>query len=59
VVIGGGNVNKMDKLPPGCRPGDNTHAFRGGFLLWEEAGRRKPHKTVQKIIRTATKGRRF
>jgi polyphosphate glucokinase len=34
VVIGGGNVNKMDKMPPGCRPGDNAHAFRGGFLLW-------------------------
>jgi polyphosphate glucokinase len=34
VVIGGGNVNKMDRMPPGCRAGDNAHAFRGGFLLW-------------------------
>jgi polyphosphate glucokinase len=34
VVIGGGNVNKMDKMPPGCRAGDNALAFRGGFLLW-------------------------
>jgi polyphosphate glucokinase len=34
VVIGGGNVNKMDKMPPGCRAGNNAHAFRGGFLLW-------------------------
>jgi predicted NBD/HSP70 family sugar kinase len=42
VVIGGGNVNKLDKLPPGCRPGDNTHAFRGGFLLWQKAGKGKP-----------------
>jgi polyphosphate glucokinase len=36
VVIGGGNVNKLDRLPPGCRPGDNALAFRGGFLLWEK-----------------------
>jgi polyphosphate glucokinase len=36
VVIGGGNVNKLDKLPPGCRAGDNSLAFRGGFLLWEK-----------------------
>jgi polyphosphate glucokinase len=35
VVVGGGNVTKMDKLPPGCRVGDNALAFRGGFLLWE------------------------
>jgi len=41
VVIGGGNVNKLDKLPPGCRAGDNAFAFRGGFLLWERDGRRK------------------
>ena len=41
VVIGGGNVTKLDKLPPGCRAGDNAHAFLGGFLLWEKDGRRK------------------
>jgi polyphosphate glucokinase len=43
VVIGGGNVNKLDRLPPGCRPGDNALAFRGGFLLWEKgkAARKK------------------
>ena len=47
VVIGGGNVNKLDKLPPGCRAGDNAHAFRGGFLLWEQGKtRRKRSKTV-------------
>jgi polyphosphate glucokinase len=37
VVIGGGNVNKLDKLPPKCRAGDNAHAFLGGFLMWERA----------------------
>jgi predicted NBD/HSP70 family sugar kinase len=35
VVIGGGNVNKMDPMPPGCRAGDNANAFRGGLLLWK------------------------
>jgi len=41
VVIGGGNVNKLDKLPPGCRAGDNALAFRGGLLMWKKAGGRE------------------
>jgi polyphosphate glucokinase len=41
VVIGGGNVSKLDKMPPRCRAGDNALAFRGGFLLWEKGGQRK------------------
>jgi polyphosphate glucokinase len=41
VVIGGGNVTKLDKLPAGCRVGDNALAFRGGVLLWKNNGRRK------------------
>lgn len=36
VVIGGGNVKKLDVLPPGCRAGDNALAFRGGVLMWKE-----------------------
>jgi polyphosphate glucokinase len=36
VVLGGGNVKELDELPPGCRPGTNASAFRGGFRLWEE-----------------------
>ena len=35
-VIGGGNVAKLDVLPPQCRAGDNSNAFRGGFRLWED-----------------------
>ncbi|MDP9758974.1 polyphosphate glucokinase [Agrobacterium sp. SORGH_AS 745] len=35
VVIGGGNVEKLDTLPPGCRRGDNALAFEGGFQLWK------------------------
>jgi glucose-6-phosphate isomerase len=37
VVLGGGNVDRLKELPPGCRAGDNANAFRGGLLLWEEA----------------------
>jgi polyphosphate glucokinase len=36
VVLGGGNVKKLDELPPGCRPGDNNNAFLGGLRLWDE-----------------------
>jgi polyphosphate glucokinase len=35
VVLGGGNVKKLDELPPGCRMGDNDNAFLGGVRLWE------------------------
>ncbi|MEI6634233.1 MAG: hypothetical protein WCP22_10510 [Chlamydiota bacterium] len=33
VVIGGGNVIRLKKSPPGCRSGDNADAFIGGFRL--------------------------
>lgn len=35
VVLGGGNVKKLTRLPKGCRPGANTNAFLGGCRLWE------------------------
>ena len=35
VVLGGGNVKKLGKLPPRCRAGSNANAFLGGFRLWE------------------------
>jgi polyphosphate glucokinase len=34
IVLGGGNVKKLQKLPKGCRQGDNANAFVGGFRLW-------------------------
>ncbi len=40
VLLGGGNVDKLDRLPPKCRRGDNRDAFKGGFRLWEEEARR-------------------
>lgn len=36
VVIGGGNVDKLDSLPPNARRGDNENAFKGGFRLWQD-----------------------
>jgi polyphosphate glucokinase len=36
VVLGGGNVNNLKRLPPGCRMGDNANAFVGGFRLWKK-----------------------
>jgi polyphosphate glucokinase len=49
VVLGGGNVHKLKKLPPGCRLGDNANAFDGGFRLWHSdkvfaGSKRKPVK---------------
>jgi polyphosphate glucokinase len=35
VVLGGGNVKKLDELPPAFRMGDNSNAFLGGLRLWE------------------------
>jgi polyphosphate glucokinase len=37
VVLGGGNVKHLGKLPSGCRAGDNVTAFIGGFRLWNDA----------------------
>jgi polyphosphate glucokinase len=39
VVLGGGNVKNLKKLPPGCRAGDNANAFVGGFRLWQKTRR--------------------
>ncbi len=37
VVLGGGNVRLIEALPPATRRGNNTHAFRGGYRLWQKA----------------------
>jgi len=36
VVLGGGNVKNLKKLPPGCRAGNNANAFVGGFRIWKK-----------------------
>jgi polyphosphate glucokinase len=37
VVLGGGDIHQLDRLPAGCRAGDNANAFLGGFRLWERS----------------------
>jgi len=39
VVLGGGNVKNLKKLPPGCRAGNNVNAFVGGFRIWQKTKR--------------------
>jgi polyphosphate glucokinase len=38
VVLGGGNVRKLNRLPPKSRAGDNANAFLGGLRLWQNNG---------------------
>jgi polyphosphate glucokinase len=38
VVIGGGNVKKLEELPEGARRGGNDRAFLGGFRLAAPGG---------------------
>lgn len=39
VVLGGGNVRRLEILPAGVRRGDNARAFVGGERLWEPGWR--------------------
>lgn len=34
VVLGGGNVKRLEHLPPRTRLGTNANAFVGGFRIW-------------------------
>jgi polyphosphate glucokinase len=40
IVIGGGNLEHLKKLPQGCRAGNNDNAFVGGFRLWNSRSQR-------------------
>lgn len=37
IVIGGGQADRLKKLPPRSRLGNNASAFLGGFRLWDES----------------------
>jgi len=54
VVLGGGNVENLKELPPGCRAGDNANAFVGGFRLWEKT-KRGSHSISQRSSRNQRK----
>jgi hypothetical protein len=43
VVLGGGNVKRLDALPPGVVPGSNANAFAGGVRLWDD---QKPRRAA-------------
>jgi polyphosphate glucokinase len=61
VVLGGGNARLLDKLPPGCRAGDNANAFLGGFRLWDSAADEPPSNRAaarSKPLQNQTKGAR-
>ena len=56
VVLGGGNVKKLKRMPKGCRPGDNANAFIGGFRLWKkemDSPTAKPRLTLPRRKRRA------
>jgi polyphosphate glucokinase len=41
VVLGGGQMKKLERLPPGTRRGDNKNAILGGYRLWSDAQPRR------------------
>ena len=58
IVLGGGNVENLKKLPDGCRAGDNALAFLGGFRLWEDASTWKasaPSRSQPVALRDSSK----
>jgi polyphosphate glucokinase len=36
IVLGGGNAERVDPIPPHARRGGNDDAFAGGWRLWED-----------------------
>jgi polyphosphate glucokinase len=50
VVLGGGNVKKLKKLPPHCRLGNNLNAFLGAFRMWDV----EPGKNVKSVSKPET-----
>jgi polyphosphate glucokinase len=58
IVLGGGNVNRLQELPKGCRPGDNANAFVGGFRLWlqNEKTEENRHRAAHSSGGLATNG---
>jgi polyphosphate glucokinase len=52
VVLGGGNVERIKKLPPHARRGGNDDAFHGGNRLWDEEVEHhdRPPSTVWRVV---------
>lgn len=56
VVLGGGNVKKLNELPKGCRAGDNANSFIGGFRMWDQAPSAKRATRRKTSKKATTKG---
>ena len=50
IVIGGGNVHRLKKLPPHTFRGENENAFRGGFRLWNRSTPAAAMQPIKEII---------
>ncbi len=50
VVLGGGNAKLLRTLPPGCKLGDNSTAFTGGFRLWDEPEKQAKWKRAREPV---------
>jgi len=48
VVIGGGLVHRLERLPEGIERGRNENAFPGGIRLWET--RRNSHELKWHVL---------
>jgi polyphosphate glucokinase len=46
LVLGGGNVKQLDRLPEGARLGNNLNAFKGGYRLWAPAAGSGPRSAA-------------
>ena len=55
VVLGGGNLKQLEKLPDGCRAGDNSNAFIGGFRLWKDAAASGVPTRAGRTLKVASK----
>ena len=44
IVLGGGNIHKLEKVPPDVRIGDNENALAGGLRLWNVPDAKNPHR---------------
>lgn len=47
IVVGGGQADRLEKLPPRTRRCDNSAAFLGGFRLWDESPRARSPNTYE------------
>ncbi len=50
IVLGGGNVSHLKRLPPQTRRGGNADAFTGGFRLWQRE--RAAASTIHQFARS-------